>query len=804
MANFQVGEWTVEPDTGRLSHGSVRVNLQPQVMQLLVFLANNPKEVISIDTMIAKVWHGKPMTSGSVYNSLNILRKAFDDDPHDPRYIETIPKKGYRLIAAVEFDTDQNEALKAASVINGSADSLEYQRSIAGTTNDRYSSQTLKAGIAALLLLVGVYFMWSSYLEPPATVLSEITDMVYSEFSIRDPSDLVTDPKSIAVLPFADLSANGDQQYFADGISEEILNVIARHADLKVVGRTSSFQFRDAEADLKEIGNILNVAHILEGSVRRDGDQLRVTAQLIKVSNGFHVWSETYDAQSGAVFVIQDEIAGKITRSLEATLLSSDAAEPSASLELYELVLLARHRIHRGSEQDLLEAIKFLRQAIEIDPGFARAYVELAWAYRALSQYPAAEGLGEKYKGGPVVFYAQMALDLDPNLADAHAALGMENYIRAWNGVGLPESSIESEKSFARAFELNPNLSRALMWYSGLKRFQGASYVESIKLARKGVELEPLWLFAASHYLGLIKDIPSYRAERWALIRQSKSQQGYDSNTYDKNNEAEMLLAEGRIAETISFLEASRPFEENDYMGKTLSFTAQSYIGNFLPDYSSMADPISWRLWALFPDLFDSLSQDCPFDSRMLKHTHAISVCTYVLLLTGQTARAYEYLQAYAPEDINQFDMKFSHTFFGLSSIGVTAATVHSLRNEVEKAKVYIDLTEKLLASVTDDYTLETVWAARTRAYLHALRGEHEQTIEQLSYVINHGDRDFRVFMHPAFSGLHQEPAYIALLETWMGLINEERLKLGLEPKELNYDVGPGVIPFKLDPIPTP
>ena len=794
MTNFRVGEWTVEPDLGRVSRGATKVNLQPQVMQLLVFLAENHNTVISIETMITEVWHGRPMTSGSVYNSLNGLRNAFGDDHHQPRYIETIPKKGYRLIAEVVFDIDDQQQPESSSPVQ---------------KNDltvRHPSSRLSRIIAGILVLGFAYLVWVNYLAPPDVVLSEHSGEQPADFSAADVSVIEADFNSLAVLPFLDLSAEGDQQYFADGISEEILNLIAGQADLKVVGRTSSFQFRGRNVGLKEIGRTLNVAHILEGSVRRYGDNLRVTAQLIKASDGYHVWSKTFDAVSGDIFSVQDEIAFKVAQSLQATLskATGESQPPSQvlDLELYDLILLARHRVHRGSENDVLEAIDYLERAIELYPNSAQAYAELAWAYSALRKYASSDELRGKFEEGPVVHVANLALEIDPNLADAHAALGMDRYIKAWNGSGLPETAIKSSKSFARALELNPNLSRAIVWYSGLKRFQGSAYVEAVELAKRGVELEPLWMFAIDYYLSLVAEIPAYRAEKWALVRKLKSQalqEFIPSATAISVLEGELLFNEGRLAESVGLLQNLEPEEGNDRKQWLYLARGQSFLGEKTENVSKDHLTRLWHLLVFLNEMPTTAKTDCPLELMQLQSTHAISACSYVSLLQGQTNKTLELLQKYLPADLEQFNIMFRHTFFNPTSIGITTATVHKLLNDHEKADFYIDLTEKFLSGVTDDYTLESVWASRTRAYLHALRGENEQAIEQLAEAIRMGERDFRVFMHPAFNDLREQPAFIVVLERWMALINEERLRLGLKPHELNYKVGVGVHPFKID-----
>ena len=178
--------------------------------------------------------------------------------------------------------------------------------------------------------------------------------------------------KSIAVLAFEDLSADGDQEYFADGLSEELLNVLARMPDLQVAGRTSSFAFKGQNRDLREIGEILNVAHILEGSVRKSGNKIRVTAQLINAETGFHLYSDTYDRDLTDVFAVQDEIAAAISAELRTELIGATAqATAETSIDVYDLYLVARQKIYTRTIDEMNEASRLLDQDLEIDPEYA-------------------------------------------------------------------------------------------------------------------------------------------------------------------------------------------------------------------------------------------------------------------------------------------------------------------------------------------------------------------------------------------------------------------------------------------------
>lgn len=294
---------------------------------------------------------------------------------------------------------------------------------------------------------------------------------------------------SIAVLPFADLSPDGNQEYFADGISEELLNVLAQVSGMKVAGRTSSFAFKGRNEDLREIGRVLDVAHILEGSVRSQGDKVRVTAQLIQVSDGFHLWSETYDGDLTDIFAVQDDIAEQILVAMK-TQLKVDVAPdiaPAARTDItaYGLFLEARDLIFSRRPENMEHALELLNRAIEIDPGYAPAYASRAKALALLSDRPGSYG---KLPGEETLARAdkdvQRALELDPSLADAYAVQGLIN-----SDSGRLDFAISSLR---RAIELNPNSLDARNWLALALASEGR-YRDVAALLKALVDIDPLY-----------------------------------------------------------------------------------------------------------------------------------------------------------------------------------------------------------------------------------------------------------------------------------------------------------------------
>ena len=265
--------------------------------------------------------------------------------------------------------------------------------------------------------------------------------------------------KSIAVLPFVNMSADKENEYFSDGVAEEILNALAQVKDLKVAGRTSSFQFKGRNASLTAIGQTLGVAHVLEGSVRKQGDKVRITAQLIRVQDGYHQWSETYDGDLSDVFALQERIAQAIAAKLQLTLSGQQAQRlvdaGTKNPDAYQLFLRASSTFDRRDREHMLDAVKQLEQAIALDPNYARAYSRLAAVHAILPTYAPGHFA---HRSENVNTYARRALELDPRLGEPWAAMGLAAHLY---GSGL----IESREHFEKAVQSEPDDVTSNFWF---------------------------------------------------------------------------------------------------------------------------------------------------------------------------------------------------------------------------------------------------------------------------------------------------------------------------------------------------
>jgi adenylate cyclase len=328
--------------------------------------------------------------------------------------------------------------------------------------------------------------------------------------------------KSIAVLPFVNMSNDPEQEYFSDGMAEEILNSLTHLKDLKVAGRTSSFQFKGKNTDLREVGEKLNVSTVLEGSVRKQGNRVRITAQLINVEDGYHLWSERYDREMDDIFAIQDEIALAITEKLKITLLETEKAliekNPTNDHRAYDLYLKGKFSLNqRGA--GLKKALAYFQQAVQQDPALVLAYAGIADAFSILGFYGAIPPHDAMPKARQ---NAEKAIKLDPSNAESFTTLAFINAFYDWNWA-------DAKKRFQRVFEINPNYAPAHYWYSYFLSFVEGRSEEGIQEARKAAEiLEPLE--SISHHVLSVTYITAGKFEE--ALQAAKMSIELDANSF--------------------------------------------------------------------------------------------------------------------------------------------------------------------------------------------------------------------------------------------------------------------------------
>ncbi len=383
-------------------------------------------------------------------------------------------------IYAIAAECIQNILVQQRSDEETHSQSGEIKRNAKKVPSVRKLYIGISTAIVTIIILIAGYFLF-----PKKTALNKSLSNTEGSFK-RKAKAIWTN--SIAVLPFTDLSPDKDQEYFCDGISEELINVMTQIPELKVVARTSAFSFKGKEIDIRDIGEKLNVKTILEGSVRKSGNQLRISAQLIDVNNGYHLWSQTYNRELKDVFTIQNEIALTIVAALKTNLLLNEKEQiekkSTENTEAYQLYLKGRFYWNKRTADDIQKAIDYFTQAIEKDSAYAMAYAGLAASYILLPEYAA---ISSEDIFAKAIIAVKKALELDPTLAEPHAVLGIIKTEYEWDWTG-------AELEYKKAIELNPNYPTAHHWYNIYLRNFGRldeAYRE-VKLALERDPLSPI------------------------------------------------------------------------------------------------------------------------------------------------------------------------------------------------------------------------------------------------------------------------------------------------------------------------
>jgi len=420
FATFQV-----DLRSGELRKQGVKIKVQEQPFRVLTVLLQRPGEVVTREELRNQNW--SPDTFVDFENSLNTainkLRDALGDSADNPRFIETLPRRGYRFIAPVSSDQQEKSPVPAEESKVGDEQPGK---------NPRTRRWLVLAAVAVLALLTLAY----------VTIRRRTKDAVHSKIN------------SLAVLPLKNLSGDPTQEYLADGMTESLIGRLSTIRGLRVISRTLVMVFRDTRISAPEIAKALNVDAIVEGSVIRKGSRVRVHAQLIRAATDEHFWSETYDRELRDVLALESDAAQSIARKVEITVTGEEharlTAARSVSPEVYESYLKGRFNKH-NSKAEVEQSIAYFEDAIKRDPTFAPAYVGLADAY---------DRLGTVFVGAPPtearqkqMSAARKALDLDPTIAEAHVLLA-DVLQRRWQWV-------DAEAEYRRALDLNPSDSAA-------------------------------------------------------------------------------------------------------------------------------------------------------------------------------------------------------------------------------------------------------------------------------------------------------------------------------------------------------
>ena len=448
-----------------LWRGEERVSIPPKPYDMLRYLVENPGRLITQEEFLEKLWPKTYVNPELIRKYILDIRKILGDRPDKPEFIETVTKRGYRFIASV---VDEG----ATTPINPTAIEEEIRME---TTPSRPESSPRKRSLWKLVLTPVLAVV-------VVTAIGRQLRVARTERPVPSSNDT-----SIAVLPFADMSPGKDQEYFSDGLAEQLIHELAKVSGLKVVGRSSAFQFQDKNEDLRDVGRKLGVANVLEGSVRREGNHVRITAELIKADDGFQLWSQTYDREIKDIFAVQDEIARSTTQVLRLKLLGGNGQPiPSSSQnpnsDAYQAYLQAKYFIGRGrGKEDLEKALAYADTAIKFDERYAPAWALRASVHNAMAEAELSDDM-QQYREARND--AERAIVLDFNCASAYLALAENQLDHDWDW--------DAAKGFVtRAEVIEPGSTEVLRVSSNLFWVLG-DLDQAIKLREQLVALDPL------------------------------------------------------------------------------------------------------------------------------------------------------------------------------------------------------------------------------------------------------------------------------------------------------------------------
>jgi TolB-like protein/DNA-binding winged helix-turn-helix (wHTH) protein/Tfp pilus assembly protein PilF len=480
---WRFGTYEVSLQSGELRKSGVKVRVQQQPMKLLVILLERPGEVVTREELRSRVWSEESF--GDFDQVVNIaiakLRSALGDSAENPRYIETLPKRGYRFIADVSVDDPETHSSKPEPA------------PVPQPENDG-EKQFPKAGSP---VVVGRRRWWSSPRAIVALLLIPCA-LILAAWFYRSRLHPSTKIRSLAVLPLESLSVDESQDYFADGMTDELITDLGQISALRVVSRTSVMPYKRNRKSLSQIARELNVDAVVEGTVLRSGDRVRITAQLIDAPEDKHLWAKSYEGDLRDTLALQKEVASAIAEEIRIELTPREQAvlknAKPVNPEAYEAYLEGRYFWNKRTPEGLKKAVEYFNKAISKDPTYAQAYAGLAdsydlmgdWEYGILTPneaYPKAKAAAIK------------ALELDNTLSEAHTSLAFSMDVFDWN-FGA------AEREYKRAIELNPGYATAHHWYADHLSEMGRN-AEAIAEMRKAENMDPLSLIISTDLAGV-------------------------------------------------------------------------------------------------------------------------------------------------------------------------------------------------------------------------------------------------------------------------------------------------------------
>jgi len=583
---LRFGSCELDLQSGEVRKGGLRIRVQQQPLKLLEILLEHPGETVTREELRTRIWPNESF--GDFDQAVNVavtkLRAALGDSADNPQYIETLPKRGYRFIARVAtvggLSPDRLES-PARNVTGATAHDAERAAGATSATQPLLSPLRWKIIAFALLmcLLILAGWVWRSNRS--------------SSSSIR----------SLAVLPLDNLSGDASQDYFADGMTDELITDLAQISALRVISRTSVMSYKHARKPLPEIARELNVDAVIEGTVLRSGDQVRITAQLIQATADKHLWAESYEGNLRDSLAVQKRVADDIAEQIRIELTPQERAilknVKAVNPEAYEDYLKGRYFWNKRTPDGLKKAIDYFNQAIAKDPSYAQAYSGLASSYVILGAWQYAL-MDPKQAYPQAKAAATKALELDNTLGEAHTSLALSTDMFVWDWEA-------AEREYRRGIELNPGYATGHQWYAEhlsetgrndeaiaeirkaesldpLSLIIGADvatllviarrYDEAIEHAKKTIELEPN--FAVAHFaLGMAYEQKEKSGGAIAAFQKAVEFSG--GNTAFKSNLAHAYAVAGRRSDAVAILNELKDRSKHEFLNP--SEIALIYVG---------------------------------------------------------------------------------------------------------------------------------------------------------------------------------------------------------------------------------
>lgn len=723
--SFRIGDWKVNPALDEISRDGRKVKLEPRMMRLLCCLASRPAVVVSLAELLDQVWPGVVVSQSSVYQAVAQLRRELGDAEAEPRYIATVARKGYRLVAEVRYDA---EAAPDAAA------------SPAAQARGRRPLLAALGILGAVAVAAAVYFL-----------------------PVREQA--VAAVPAIAVLPFDDLSADASNAVFCEGLTDEVLNSLARVQKFRVIGRNSSARFAGGGHDPREIGDELGVSHVLEGSVRRAGNRVRVSAQLISTRDGFQVWANSYDRPAQDAIGLQSQIARAVVDAL-AVQLTPESGErldqgPTAQLNAYDLYLLGRHQQLQRTAEALERAIAHHRAAIEADPQFALAYAGLADAEMARYYYA---GVPLEETATRVQAAVDEALRLDPELAEAYAA---------W-GVLLTEQwrTDEAISALKRAIAINSNYGEAYLRLGAAYEYDGQPRA-ALEIYDQVLALDPLHTVLHVRRCLTLQNLGRYADAEIACARGFELQPDIPNALWARGLNA---LAQGDLAAAVRHYEAAlaRAPARTDIRAELVVVLLDLGLHERAADQlAQMRSPGQTRGVTMTTARYLLATGD---RQGLRLHLERLDVgqaqprervdAAFFALAIGEPALA-ERLAGDALSDrptlADDFQPGLYRTRWGVCE-ACTAGLLERGRGKLDRAARMESLALRHLDNVE---ARGHVWHGLNylRAALHAQAGEHDAALSALERAVELGwRRAWLMGADPSFSALRQDPRFLALL----------------------------------------